>query len=96
MAAQMNTGAISVSADTPRILSNAPLMTCLAPVNSGWSTCSSGSPATGLIVVRGPATSSRAGATHRSVSVFSSSQASSRSRTPLISGQASTATVSAS
>ena len=58
--------------------------------------CSSGSPATGLMVVRGPATSSSAGATHRSVPRFSRAQASSLSRTPLISGQASTATVSAS
>ena len=57
---------------------------------------SSGSPAAERMLVRGPATSSRAGARHRSVSVFSSSQASLRSSTPFISGQASTATVSAS
>ena len=48
------------------------------------------------MVVRGPATSISAGATHMSVSVRSRSQASSRSRTPFSSGQASTATVSAS
>jgi hypothetical protein len=50
---------------------------------------------TGRMLVRGPATSMTAGATHRSVPVSSSYQASSRSRRPFISGQASTATVSA-
>ena len=55
----------------------------------------SGRPSAGRIFVRWPATSSSAGATHRLVLVFSSAQASSRSRTPLISGQDSTATVSA-
>ena len=76
-------------------LSKTALITRLPPASSAWSTCSSGSPATGRIVVRGPATSSRAGATYRSVPVFSRSQASSRSRMPFISGQESTATVSA-
>ncbi len=92
----MNSGASSSSAVSAMARSNAALISRRSPVNSGWSTCSSGSPATGLIVVRGPATSSSAGATHRSVPVFSSSQARSRSPAPLISGQDSTATVSAS
>ena len=47
------------------------------------------------MVVRGPATSSSAEATYRSVLVVSSSQPSWRSRVPSISGQESTATVSA-
>ena len=91
-----NRGDSNSSAIAATARSNAALMTRRNPVNSGWSMCSRGSPATGRIVVRGPATSSSAGATHRSVPVFSSSQARSRSMTPLISGQDSTATVSAS
>ena len=76
--------------------SNRPLSTSRKPDSCGWSTCSRVSPAVGLIVVRGPATSSSAGETHRSVPVFSSSQARLRSLMPSISGQAVTATVSAS
>jgi len=91
-----NSGASRISAVTATSLSNTPLTTCLPPASSGWSTCSRGSPATGRIVVRGPATSSSAAATHMSVPVRSRSHASSRSRIPLSSGHASTATVSAS
>ena len=70
-------------------------MSRLTPPSSACSTCSNGSPAIGRMVVRGPATSSRAEATHSSVPVSSSAQPSSRSRMPFISGHESTATVSA-
>ena len=85
-----------ISAAAAAHRSNSPLSTSRKPSSCGWSTCSKVSPAVGLTVVRGPATSSSEGATHRSVPVFSSSQARLRSLMPSISGQASTATVSAS
>ena len=91
----VNSGANSAKARAAEILSKTPLITRLPPASSAWSTCSSGSPATGRMVVRGPATSSSADATHISVPVFSRSQASSRSRVPSISGHARMATVSA-
>ena len=90
-----NAGASASRASPAAARSRPPLMIRLTPPSSAWSTCSSGSPATGRIVVRGPATSSRAGATYRSVPVVSRSQPSWRSRVPSISGQESTATVSA-
>src|ERR1700721_730685 len=90
-----NSGASTSSAEAAQALSKRLLRAALAPAGSGWSPGGSGGPATGRMVVREPAMSSRAGATNRSVSVFSSSQASSRRRPPSISGQATPATVPA-
>ena len=90
-----SSGDSTISTDAATILSNKLLSACLAPVRSGWSTYSNGSPATARTLVRGPATSSKVGARHSSVWVFSSSHASRRSGIPFNSGQASTATVSA-
>ena len=75
--------------------SNRLLASCLAPRKSGCSTWSSGIPATGLMLMRGPATSMSAGATNRSVRASSRPQASLRSAAPSSSGQARIATASA-
>ena len=65
------------------------------PLNSGSSTCSSGSPDTGRMWMRGPATSVSDGATTRSTPDPSSCQDSRRRSAWLRSDQAPTATVSA-
>ena len=65
------------------------------PRNSGASTWINGSPATGRVWIRGPATSVSAGASTRSMSVPSSCQPSRRSRVAVSSPEAVTATVSA-
>ena len=91
-----NSGDRNSSAARATARSKAALISRRQPVNSGWSTCSSGRPATGRMWSAARRPPSAPGATNRSVSVFSSSQARSRSRAPLISGQDSTATVSAS
>ena len=72
------------------------LTTRALPLSRGCSTCSIGSPSTGRIVVRSPATSTRVLATIRSISSCSSCHASWRSAAPSISGQDNTTTVSAS
>ena len=71
------------------------LTTRRLPANSGSSTCSSGSPVTGRMCSRGPATSISPGATTRSMSVPSSCQDSRRSRAGPTLAPAATATVSA-
>ena len=66
------------------------------PENSGGSTCSSGRPAASRTEVRGPVTSTSAGATSSWAPVLSSRQDSRRSSSPSISGQARTTTALAS
>ncbi len=75
--------------------SKAALMARIGPVNSGCSTWSSGSPATGRTCTRGPATSISPGATTRSTPAPSSSQPSRLSTLLLMPREEVTATVSA-
>ena len=90
-----SSGSSSTKPTAARSRSTAPLTTRRAPANSGSSTCSSGSPVTGRMCSRGPATSISPGATTRSISVPSSCQDSRRSRAGPTLAPAATATVSA-
>ena len=89
------TGAISSSTTAATVRSATALISRRMPANSGSSTCSRGSPVTGRMCSRGPATSISPGATTRSVAVPSSSQASRRNRVGSSSAEEVTATVSA-
>ena len=76
--------------------STKPFTSFRAPRNSGASTWISGSPATGRVWIRGPATSVNAGAKTRSMSVPSNCQPRRRNRVAVNSAEPVTATVSAS